>query len=106
MLINPGIHVNTGWAFTQVKFSNNKNIKDIISLPVEEWKKNLTNDFELPVFKEFPEIAGIKNQLYASGAVYASMSGSGSTVYGIFLKDDATNYKDYPQHYFIKELLL
>ncbi|MEO8710753.1 MAG: 4-(cytidine 5'-diphospho)-2-C-methyl-D-erythritol kinase [Parafilimonas sp.] len=106
MLINSGIHINTAWAFAQVEFTNTKNIKDIISMPIEDWKHNLTNDFELPVFKKFPEIADIKKQLYASGALYASMSGSGSTIYGIFSKNSIIDYKSFPQHYFVKEFSL
>lgn len=106
ILINPGIHINTGWAFTQVKFSNNKNIKTIIQQSVETWKELLTNDFELPVFQKYPEIKTIKNYLYAEGALYASMSGSGSSVYGIFERNTITNLKQMPTHYFIKELNL
>ena len=103
MLINPGIHINTAWAFTQVKFTNNKNINTIISTPVEKWKPDLVNDFELTVFEKFPEIADIKKHLYAAGALYASMSGSGSTMYGIFSKNSIIDYKPFSQHYFVKE---
>lgn len=105
VLINPVIHVNTGWAFTQVKFSNTNNIKDIIAKPVEEWKTDLNNDFELAVFEKHPEIENIKNELYLSGAVYSSMSGSGSTVFGIFSKSTIINTKKFPLHYFIKEIM-
>jgi 4-diphosphocytidyl-2-C-methyl-D-erythritol kinase len=105
VLVNAGIHVNTGWAFTQVKFSNTNNIKEIITKRVEEWKDNLTNDFELPVFEKHPEIKSIKDHLYNLGALYASMSGSGSTVFGIFPKNSNINNKDFPAHYFVKELV-
>ncbi|HEY2726670.1 MAG TPA: 4-(cytidine 5'-diphospho)-2-C-methyl-D-erythritol kinase [Parafilimonas sp.] len=103
MLINPGIHVNTAWAFTQIQFSNPNNIKAVITKPVEEWKNNLTNDFELPVFTKYPEIKNIKDHLYSLGALYASMSGSGSTVFGIFEKNSIINQKNFPSHYFVKE---
>lgn len=106
ILINPGIHINTGWAFTQVQFSNTKNIKAIIQQPVETWKEFLTNDFELPVFEKYPEIKFIKNYLYEEGALYASMSGSGSSVYGIFERNAVINLKQMPAHYFIRELNL
>jgi len=74
-------------------------------MPVETWKDQLTNDFELPVFKKYTEIQSIKNHLYASGALYASMSGTGSTVYGIFEKNVLIDYKSFPRHFFIKEML-
>jgi len=106
LLINPGVHINTGWAFTQIDFSNSNDIKDIITKPVEQWKESLTNDFELPVFKKFPEIETIKNHLYANGALYASLSGSGSTVYGVFKKEEKINYRLFQANHFIKELVL
>ena len=52
--------------------------------PVSEWKDLIVNDFEKTVFISHPEIKSIKQTLYSSGAIYSSMSGSGSTVYGIF----------------------
>lgn len=105
LLINPGIHINTGWAFTQISFSKS-DIKNHISLPVEQWKNHLINDFEKPVFEHHPAIKNIKDQLYTSGALYASMSGSGSTVYGIFAGNISINLKLFPAHYFIKEMTL
>jgi 4-diphosphocytidyl-2-C-methyl-D-erythritol kinase len=87
-LVHPGIHVNTKWAFEQIQPKTPpKSIKEIIQLPIEEWKHLLKNDFEAPIMQAHPEIEVIKNALYADGAVYASMSGSGSSVFGI-----------YPQH--------
>ncbi|MCK7460927.1 MAG: hypothetical protein MZU84_02065 [Sphingobacterium sp.] len=59
-------------------------MQEIIGLPVEEWKGKLMNDFEKPMISKFPEIGEVKEKLYELGAVYASMSGSGSAVYGIF----------------------
>ena len=85
VLINPGIHINTGWAFTQITPAPSmKSAKEIIQQPVETWKAELSNDFELPVFSIHSEIKEIKEVLYQQGAVYAAMSGSGSTVFGIF----------------------
>ena len=105
LLVNPGIHVNTGWAFTQVSFSKS-DIKNSIALPVEEWQHHFINDFEKPVFEHHPAIKNIKDQLYKTGALYASMSGSGSTVYGIFPGDISIDLKSFPADYFIKELTL
>lgn len=61
-------------------------IEKALEGPVESWKDTIFNDFEATVFKAFPALAGIKASLYASGAVYASMSGSGSSVYSIVKK--------------------
>ena len=55
-------------------------------MPVSQWKNNLTNDFEKGIFKKHPIIGLIKEKLYLHGAVYASMSGSGACVYGLFEK--------------------
>ncbi len=57
---------------------------EIIKMPITQWKNNLDNDFEKYVFLKYPEIEKIKQILYDKGAVYASLSGSGSAVYGIF----------------------
>ena len=85
VLINPGIHINTGWAFSQITPTPSKrSVKEIIQQPIETWKAELVNDFETPVFSAHPEIKEIKEVLYEQGTVYAAMSGSGSTVFGIF----------------------
>jgi 4-diphosphocytidyl-2-C-methyl-D-erythritol kinase len=106
-LVHPQIHINTAWAFTQIKLSVPVlSIKEIIQKPVLIWKQFLKNDFELPVFNAYPSIKKIKEDLYEIGAIYAAMSGSGSTVFGIF-KDDATlNKFSFDENYFVKELLL
>ena len=87
-VINPGIHVNTAWAFKQLqkttKTESRNSLKEVISGPVSTWKKFLSNDFETVVFAAHPEIKFIKDKLYEMDALYASMSGSGSTVFGIF----------------------
>lgn len=85
VLVHPGIHVSTKEAFSKLlPAMPAKSLRDIISQPIESWKDELQNDFEEPVFNLYPAIKNIKEQLYASGAVYASMTGSGSTVFGIF----------------------
>lgn len=62
-------------------------LKEIAQLPVEEWNGRMVNDFEESVFPQFPAIGEIKEEMYRQGAVYASMSGSGSSVYGLFKED-------------------
>lgn len=88
LLINPGIHISTATAFSKIiPYKPTKSVKEIINNPIETWKDNLKNDFEFSAFSEYPEIKNIKEYLYSQGAVYASMTGTGSTVYGIFRND-------------------
>ncbi|MEI2749544.1 MAG: 4-(cytidine 5'-diphospho)-2-C-methyl-D-erythritol kinase [Ferruginibacter sp.] len=102
LLVNPGIHVNTGWAFRSLELEKNStDLTAAIKAPIESWKQVITNDFEKPVFKEYPAIADVKNQLYEAGAVYAAMSGSGSTVFGIF-PEQSQMQLNFPAAYFTK----
>ncbi len=102
MIINPGIHLDTSKAFSNITPAiPSTSIKEIITQPIIDWKKQLTNDFEKAVFDVYKEVADIKSTLYKLGAIYASMSGSGSTVYGIFKKDKQIAHT-FPAHYFIK----
>jgi len=85
IVVNPGIPVNTAAAFSRISPARpEKSIKKIISEPVEQWKDQLINDFEKVVFEQHPLISEIKQTLYDAGASYASMTGSGSTVFGLF----------------------
>lgn len=85
ILIKPDIFVSTRDAFAEIKpVRPAVSLKEIVKQPMETWKHSMKNDFEDNVFKKFPEIAAIKDELYDLGAVYAAMSGSGSSVYGIF----------------------
>ena len=103
VLVNPGIHVPTGWAFAQIQPTiPDLHCNHIIQQPVETWCKTLTNDFEAPVMKAYPAIQVIKEQLYQQGALFASMTGTGSTVYGIFSKNTHPLF-DFPNHYFIHQ---
>ena len=115
LLIYPGIQVNTGWAFSQLNFSTSvntdhsiskhKNIKDILSQKPETWHKELINDFEIPVFLKYPGLSTIKKELYQQGAVYAAMSGSGSSVFGLF-ENGHTPVLSFSDHYYLKLLQL
>jgi 4-diphosphocytidyl-2-C-methyl-D-erythritol kinase len=100
-IVNPGIHISTGWAFSQILPSKALYpIEETILTPIGQWKGILSNDFEKPVIKHYPEIGHIINQLYAHGAVYAALSGTGSTVFGIFPKG-VINKPKFPKHYYI-----
>lgn len=101
LIVNPGIHISTAWAFSQINPSKALYpIDETILIPIGQWKNILINDFEEPVVKKYPEIGAIIHELYTSGAVYASLSGSGSTVYGIYPKGQIIIPK-FPNHYFI-----
>ena len=106
LIVNPGIHISTKQAFSELTpFTPSISIKEAIKQPINAWKDSIKNDFESTVFKKFPEIKKIKNELYKSGAVYASMTGSGSTVFGIFEKKNNI-FPSFPQHYFVKETMV
>jgi 4-diphosphocytidyl-2-C-methyl-D-erythritol kinase len=107
ILINPNIHINTGWAFSQIQpQASLQSLKDIIKQPIETWRDNLLNDFEAPVLKAHPQLAQIKNVLYQKGAAYASMTGSGSTFFGLFKSDTIISMDDFEEFHFKKLLSL
>jgi 4-diphosphocytidyl-2-C-methyl-D-erythritol kinase len=84
-LIYPNIHIRTIEAFSKIQpLSPKEPLNTQICRPVPEWKNQVSNDFEKTVFSNYPELALLKDLLYQHGAVYASMTGSGSCMYGIF----------------------
>lgn len=84
-LVHPGVHVDTKWAYSKIQPKIPVfHPQDVIGKDIKSWKENLMNDFEEVVFNEFPIVGQMKINMYKLGAVYASMSGSGSAVYGIF----------------------
>lgn len=87
VLVKPDVHVSTIEAYTGVVPQKPEHsIGEILKLPIKEWKSKLKNDFENSIFNKFPMINQIKDKMYSFGAVYSSMSGSGSSVFGIFEK--------------------
>lgn len=87
-LVKPDVFVSTRDAFAHITPRRPAcNLREIIQLPPEMWKDRLVNDFEESVFPQFPLIGEIKQEMYRQGALYASMSGSGSSVYGIFSEE-------------------
>ena len=86
VLINPGLHVPTGWAFAQLTPKPAEpGWQHLLKQPVSQWEAlGLINDFEAPVMKQYPLMTDIKKELVNLGAAYAAMSGSGSTLFGLF----------------------
>ncbi len=102
MIVNPGIHVNTGNAFAALNpsdFSTAGQLENIVTRNIHSWKEGLKNDFEKSVFKQYPQIEKIKNTMYANGAIYSAMSGTGSTVFGIF-ENEKSDVINFPANYF------
>jgi 4-diphosphocytidyl-2-C-methyl-D-erythritol kinase len=101
VLVNPGIHIDTAWAFSQLlPRDNDQRLADIVFEPVNEWKHKLVNDFQQPIFLHYPAVSDIVTKLYDAGALYASMTGTGSTVFAFFEKGDV-HVPDFPGHYFV-----
>lgn len=85
LLVNPRILISTKEAYFNTRVSvPERALEELIMLPPEKWQNLIVNDFEEYAFRLYPEIEDLKKNLTGSGAVYTSMSGSGSTVYGIF----------------------
>lgn len=101
VIVKPPFGVSTSQAYSAVKpeLPEVSIPQYLATLPVNRWHGSIKNDFEASVFPQFPEIARIKDALMAQGAVYASMSGSGSAVYGFFPADsDLTHIpKQFPK---------
>ncbi len=87
LIVNPGIHISTKWAYDNIiPKKPHVKLSEIIKekIDFEEYKDIFKNDFESVVFKKFPEIESIKNDMYNIGAEFSLMTGSGSTVFGLF----------------------
>ncbi|MFP5079592.1 4-(cytidine 5'-diphospho)-2-C-methyl-D-erythritol kinase [Pedobacter sp. JCM 36344] len=85
VLVQPHVQVSTADAYRGIIPSvPSSSVKDLIHLPPNDWKSHIFNDFETTVFEKYPQIEKVKMDLYHSGAIFALMSGSGSSVFGIF----------------------
>jgi 4-diphosphocytidyl-2-C-methyl-D-erythritol kinase len=91
VLVHPGVRIDTAWAYANLKMGLTKEFKEpkfigfeFQNLTVENFRTRFQNDFEISVFSAFPQLAECKELLYRGGADFAGMSGSGSTVFGIF----------------------
>jgi 4-diphosphocytidyl-2-C-methyl-D-erythritol kinase len=102
VIVKPPVSVNTAKAYQGiVPHIPEIHLADIIKQPSETWKNCLRNDFENFIFCFYPEIAGIKAKLYDLGALYVSMSGSGSAVFGLFSQEPENIKQHFPDSYTI-----
>ena len=100
MVIWPAIHSGTAEAYSGIVPSvPDKSLREILKSDIKLWKHELKNDFEKTIFPIYPELEKIKFMLYESGAVYASMSGSGSAIFGLF--ENKTPTIPLPEHYHV-----
>lgn len=100
VLVKPDIFVSTKDAFAEIIPKEvDLSLKEIIKRPLGEWVNLMKNDFEKSVFSKYPQIEEIKNNLYRKGALYASMSGSGSSVFGIFKEKPEDFQEIYPESF-------
>lgn len=103
LIVNPGIHISTGWAFSKIQPAvPAQSLLKIIEQPLETWKDSLTNDFEKPLMQYYPQLKLLKENLYNLGALYAGMSGSGSTFFGVYPQTKEIDTTIFPQDYFVK----
>lgn len=101
-LVKPDIFVSTRDAFSQITPHHpQKSLKEIIGQPIETWHNEMMNDFEESVFPQYPSIREIKQEMYHQGAIYASMSGSGSSVFGIFSPEASIPDIDFGKNSFV-----
>lgn len=85
LVVKPGVSVSTREAFAGVTPRPSEfDLRRLSSIPIVDWKDCVVNDFELSIFPRFPEFGRVKEQLYRSGSLYASLTGSGSCLYGIY----------------------
>jgi 4-diphosphocytidyl-2-C-methyl-D-erythritol kinase len=108
LVIHPGISINTTWAYSRVPVSgHDESIREIIHAHPSTWQDRMTNDFEQGVFNAYPLVRKIKEKLLAEGAFYASMTGSGSAVFGFFEQETETEKieKEFPGIYAWKGIL-
>ena len=106
LIVNPGIHISTKWAYENIEFNSKSSgffqILDKENIDFNSLKNIISNDFENVVFGKYEEIRGIKEELYECGASFSLMTGSGSTIFGIFKNmQDAVNASNkFPENYF------
>lgn len=94
VVVYPNLHVSTAEAYAGVQPRNaSANLFESLQKPIETWKNSIENDFEISVFRKYPQLMELKNYFYSKGAIYASMSGSGSAIFGIFEQETILNFE-------------
>ncbi len=102
VVVKPDICISTAEAYAGIVPSKpNFNLQHALQKPIETWKHTVVNDFEKTLFGKYPVLERIKQTLYQQGALYASMSGSGSALYGIFSPSAVISREDFPDTCFI-----
>ncbi len=98
LIVKPEVSISTGEAFSKITPKKPATpLTEVITHPIEEWKELMHNDFEVSAFSLYPTLGALKQSLYKSGAIYASMSGSGSSFFGIYpSKETALQALSYP----------
>ena len=99
LIINPNIHISTKEAFAEIQASQTEPCKHIVLQDISTWKENLSNNFEDSVFPKHVVLKELKSKLYDLGADYAAMSGSGSTLFGLFTEEPKLD--SFPKDYFM-----
>ncbi|WP_159468710.1 4-(cytidine 5'-diphospho)-2-C-methyl-D-erythritol kinase [Dyadobacter sp. 3J3] len=88
VMVNPELHISTAEAYAGVQpLKSEIDLRELLKAPIENWRNGVKNDFEKSLFPKYPVLKEIKERLYNEGAKYAAMSGSGSTLFGIFDKE-------------------
>ncbi|MGJ7031708.1 4-(cytidine 5'-diphospho)-2-C-methyl-D-erythritol kinase [Niabella hirudinis] len=101
VVVNPGIHISTPWAFSRITPAPPaRSLEELPAVPLSQWAPLVTNDFEQLVFDAYPQVSAIKTQLLAMGAVFAAMTGTGSTVFGLF--KNQPDIPVFPDTYFVR----
>ncbi|MDX5345980.1 MAG: 4-(cytidine 5'-diphospho)-2-C-methyl-D-erythritol kinase [Hymenobacteraceae bacterium] len=101
VLVYPNLHITTAEAYRHVKpKAPEQDLRHLLQQPINTWKHSVKNDFEEALFPDHPVLPELKEQLYQQGAIYAAMSGSGSTIFGIFEKN-VPETLSFPEEYLI-----
>lgn len=102
VVVYPGLHISTAQAFAGiVPRAPAYPLRAALARPMREWRATVSNDFEASLAPTHPVLARIKQQLYAAGATYASLSGSGSAVYGLFAEAAEAPTLPWPAGYLV-----
>ena len=106
VLIKPEINLNTAHVYSLIKPKEDApNLEKSLLFQITEWKNYFFNDFESVIFYRHPELQQIKNEMYTKGAYYAAMSGSGSSIYGVFDKNANFEKLNFSAKYHIVSVL-